>query len=75
MAHIYNIKSQISGEKPRLVSSCTRKREIKSMLNRFMNVFSRDPKYSVRNIRIGYCVVTYTCILGSIDTEYWIERS
>ena len=75
MAHIYNIKSQVSGEKPRLITSCTRKREIESAFNRFMNVFARDPHYSVQNIRIGYSRVTYTCLLGSLDTEYWIERS
>ena len=75
MAHIYNIKSQVSGEEIRTITTCTRKREIESMFNRIMRSFSKDPKYFVQNIRIGYSKVTYTCILGSIETEYWITRS
>lgn len=75
MTHIYNIKSQVSGEEIRTIASGTRKREIESMFNRIMRSFAKDPKFFVQNIRIGYSKVTYTCILGSVETEYWISRS
>ena len=75
MAHIYNIKSQVSGEEIRTITTCTRKREIESMFNRIMKSFDKDSNYIVERVRMGYSKVTFYGMFGHIETEYWIERA
>lgn len=70
----YIIKSY-NGSETNIYMTSNTKREILAIFNRLMKHFSKDNKYCVENIRIGYSKVTIFSSFGMYETEYWIERA
>lgn len=68
----YRIVEEHEGKVEKTFFTSTRKREIKTLFNRFMRELKKNGKYSIEVIREGYARYTFNGTYATLFGEYYI---